>query len=96
MNWTYLIVCGLERYGYHKLARRISLQVVAAVEKWYGKAGTIFEYYDSADQRSPAECHRKGPVAEDYYLQNKTSEIRDYNWSAACYLLFLEKLGQGN
>lgn len=96
LNWTYLIVCGLERYGYHKLARRISLQVVAAVEKWYGKAGTIFEYYDSADQRSPAECHRKGPVAEDYYLQNKTSAIRDYNWSAACYLLFLEKLGQGN
>ena len=94
LNWTYMIVCGLERYGYHQLANEICARMVGAVEKWYDQTGTIFEYYDSQNLRSPTTCDRKGPVPDKYDLQMKVPAIRDYNWSAVFYLLMVEKLSK--
>ena len=91
LNWTYMIVLGLERYGYRELASEIGGLIVREVEKWYGRSRVLFEYFDSRAEVSPAQCDRKGPVSGQY-LAHKIIAIRDYNWTAGCYLLLTDDL----
>jgi len=87
---NYFVIAGLQRYGYAKEAEEVRQKTLAAVAKWYGRTGCLFESYDSADEVSPEqlESSRSGGAAEPAQLP------RDVSSTAALFvdLLFRPKL----
>ncbi len=81
-NW--LIIRGLERYGFMAEARKLKKETLCELEKQYMKHGTFFEFYDDRKQVDPPELLRKGKNApgESPYHQ----VIFDYGWSATLYV----------
>lgn len=85
LNLDYCILRGLERYGYTTQAAhgwRILLEQVA---HWYRQEGVIFEFYDAEGVDSPRRLYRKGGCGGRWINTN----ISDYHWSAAVYLMGL-------
>ena len=82
VNYNYLIIEGLRRYGYTSLANQIANKTLEEIAKWYAEKGVIFEYYDSEGEISPDKLPRK-----EWLGGKKVFEvIKDYHWSAACYV----------
>ncbi|MBR2625853.1 MAG: flagellar biosynthesis protein FlgM [Lentisphaeria bacterium] len=88
VNINYLIILGLERYGYYDLAREICQETMQEIEKWYLARGTLFEFYDDDKITEPANLDRKGKRAANplspYHLV-----MHDYGWTATLYLEML-------
>ncbi|MCK4245171.1 MAG: flagellar biosynthesis protein FlgM [Candidatus Omnitrophica bacterium] len=82
INYNYLIIEGLKRYGYNRLAHRIINKTLKEIARWYKKKGAIFEYYDSEGETSPVRLLRKEWLGGKKYL----GTIKDYHWSAALYI----------
>jgi putative isomerase len=88
-NYNYLIIEGLERYGYNDLAKKIAERTVDEIARWYLKDGVIFEIYDAEAEISPRKMPRKGKYGGSDW---KNTVVRDYHWTAAVYVaLALEK-----
>ena len=68
-------------------------RVLAAVNKWYRRHGTIFEFYDADDRVSPFALKRKGAPVLPPDWRRHVHSISDYHWSAAFTRLFLEDAG---
>jgi len=83
INTNYLVIQGLQRHGRLDIAERLRTQTLELVDHYYNSHGVVFEFYDSADQRPPTECDRKGPAASPYDLRHKVDCIRDFHWTAA-------------
>lgn len=49
----YLIINGLERYGYHLDAKRIALKWVKTNNDWFGREGVFLEKYNVVDPAKP-------------------------------------------
>ena len=93
MNYNFLIVHGLRRYGYADIAAELSERCLDQVARWYSREGTIFEYYDPAGRASPRRLHRKGGVPT--HRSGGIPVITDYNWSAAVFAaLAIERYGR--
>lgn len=90
LNLDYFIWLGLRRYGYAAEASELRRRVLAAVQKWYLRHGTVFEFYDADDGISPFELKRKGPPILPPDWRRHMHSITDYHWSAAFTRLFLE------
>ena len=87
-NINYMVCLGLERYGYHELARSIVQDTIREQAEWYLKCGTFFEFYDDRKELEPRALERKGPITpEDPSPYHQV--FHDYGWSAT---LFLEML----
>ena len=86
-NINYLIALGLERYGYHDLAKSIVQDTLREQEKWYLKCGTFFEFYDDRKEVEPRALERKGKMPEVYNPFHQV--FHDYGWSATLYLEML-------
>ena len=87
-NINYLICLGLERYGYHDLAKSIVQDTLREQEKWYLKCGTFFEFYDDRKEVEPRALERKGKMpAGQYHPFHQV--FHDYGWSATLYLEML-------
>jgi neutral trehalase len=82
VNYNYLIVRGLLRYGHRDMALDITRRTLDEIAHWYGKEGVIFEYYDAEGKRSPRRLARKGRVGGGWIH----TVIPDYHWTAALYL----------
>lgn len=84
INYNYLIIEGLMRYGFKDIAMKIVKKTLQQIAYWYEKTGLIYEYYDPMAKTDPGLLYRKG---------KNVGAIRDYNWSAALFiqLLFLYK-----
>ena len=89
-NINYLIVLGLERYGYHSLAKSIVQDTLREQEKWYLECGTFFEFYDDRKEDSPRQLERKGkmPPGEFHPLM---MPFHDYGWSGTLYLEMINR-----
>lgn len=86
INYNYMIILGLDAYGYRDAARALCEATLTAIETWYERSGCLYEYYDSTGVRSPAELPRKGlPLcpADDMV---RYPAVRDYGWTAALYV----------
>ena len=55
----------------------------AVIEKYYERYGSIFEFYDSADEVDPPLLPRKGPNNPDEWIHQV---VFDYGWTAALYV----------
>ena len=86
-NINYLIALGLERYGYHDLARSIVQDTLHEQEKWYLECGTFFEFYDDRKEVEPRALDRKGKMPAVYSPMHQA--FHDYGWSATLYLEML-------
>jgi len=84
MNYNFLIIHGLRRYGYDGLAAELAERCLDQVATWYAREGTIFEFYDPAGWTSPRRLHRKGRVPT--HRGGGIPVITDYNWSAAVFV----------
>jgi len=84
-NVNFMIVLGLERYGFHELARSIVRETLREQEKWYLECGTFFEFYDDRKEDNPRSLERKGKMPEGKFDPAK-QPFHDYGWSATLYL----------
>jgi glycogen debranching enzyme len=78
--YNHLVLDGLLRYGFRKEAEELIRRTVEATVDWYGRTGSIWEFYDPASKAEPKALDRKGP---------KRGAIAEYSWSAAELLHFL-------
>ncbi|MBR3837260.1 MAG: hypothetical protein IKJ74_03855 [Clostridia bacterium] len=81
INYNYMIIEGLEQYGFEECARSLRENTLSTVNFWYRKGGVLFEFYDSENCRAPWELNRKGPPFEPYDFEIRPQAIRDYGWS---------------
>lgn len=89
LNIDLLIIEGLKRYGFDEPAAELTGKLLTAVEHWYGRLGSIYEFYDPDGQVPPPELDRKQRLRRGEGMTN----VSDHNWSAACYLaLAAEKI----
>lgn len=51
----YIVVCGLENYGYHDDARRIAIKWLKTNLDWFNKHGVFLEKYNVVDPKNPPE-----------------------------------------
>jgi alpha,alpha-trehalase len=72
---TWLSVAGLERYGYHRDAARISREFSATVSENFDRDGTIREKYNVVDGSANVK------VAAGY-----KSNVVGFGWTNAVYL----------
>ncbi len=89
-NINYLIALGLERYGYHELARGIVCDTLREQEKWYLECGTFFEFYDDRKEVEPRKLERKG-ISPDGSYHPFHQVFHDYGWSATLYLEMINR-----
>ena len=81
LNYNYMISKGLYEYSYMDLAAKTEEKTLAAVNDWYERTGTVYEFYDSENRIPPSNFNRKGKVFEPYDFRVKYQSIRDYGWS---------------
>ena len=81
INYNYMIGEGLKAYGFTDFSKEILHKTVAVLNAWYQKAGTVFEFYDSDNLKSPDQLNRKGPPVIPYDLTVRYQTIREYGWS---------------
>lgn len=90
INMNYLCMKGLARYGYNDLVKEWEEKILKMVEKWYKKAGAIFEFYDPEDKVAPYECHRKGVPTTPPDWRKHVHSIVDFHWSNCFTLMFIQ------
>ena len=81
LNYNYIIIEGLEAYGYHDFASEIFDKTIYFMNHWYQLTGTINEFYDCSNEKAPAALNRKGLPFEPYNINVRLQSIRDYGWS---------------
>ena len=87
-NINYMICLGLERYGYHDLAKSIMQDTMREQERLYLEFGTFFEFHDDRKELTPPQLERKGRT-EDGSYHPFHQVFHDYGWSGT---LFIEML----
>ena len=89
LNYNYMIMQGLRKYGYTAEAEELCRRTLTAVRKVFDETGSVFEFYDPEVKTIPWSMRRKGtqPPVPDYRI--KMHAITDYHWSAAFILLFI-------
>jgi hypothetical protein len=80
MHVNYLIIRGLERYGFSREATEVRDKTLGTIAEDYRKTGTLWEYYDPSAEKLPSEMTRSGGSGA------ATRPIGDYNKTAALYI----------
>ncbi len=89
-NINYMIALGLERYGYHDLAKSIVQDTLREQERLYLEFGTFFEFHDDRKELTPPELERKGKM-EDGSYHPFHQVFHDYGWSGTLYIEMLNR-----
>jgi hypothetical protein len=88
INVNYLLIRGLQRYGFNKEAADLREKTLSAVAEWYGRTAALYEFYDPEGQ-SPTELARKGQAASAEPAGAAAGQgypiICDYGPTAALY-----------
>lgn len=92
INYNYMIIKGLEEYGYSELSQSIKDKTLSVINEWYSRMGTVYEFYDSENRIPPFCFNRKGEVYEPYDFRVKYQSIRDYGWSITLCFDMLSEL----
>lgn len=91
LNYNYMTIKGLKRYGYNDFADEIKAKTLTAVNKWYDLCGGIYEFYDAFDKERPDKLLRKGVKQQNPDWRTHMHSICDYGWSAAFTLLLISE-----
>lgn len=88
INYNYLAIRGLARYGYREDAARVARRTLEEIARWYETNGVIYEFYDAEAEVAPSLLNRKGKRG-GHWLH---IVIPDYHWSAALYVALAHEL----
>jgi glycogen debranching enzyme len=91
LNFNYMVILGLKRYGMETLARDLAKKSVDAIARWYGQCGAIYEYYHAENLYPPQSLDRKGATTPPVDIRRKIFPIADYGWTAAVYIALLQQ-----
>jgi hypothetical protein len=80
ININYWLIQGLAKYGYGRESTELREKTMEAIASWYGKTGTLWEYYDCDGEAPPAQLPRTGGWG------TTATAIGDYDWTAALYV----------
>ena len=94
VNYNFMIYSGLCDYGYSEVAKSIAKKTVTLITEWYEKDGTVYEFYDSENKKSPAVLYRKGAPVRPFETAIKYETIRDYGWTASIFVALINELNQ--
>ncbi len=83
VNLNWLIIRGLQRYGYVDYVQSIRHKTMQVIERYYQRYGTFFEYYDADDEMPPFFLPRKGCLNPREWIHQV---IMDYGWSGTLYV----------
>jgi hypothetical protein len=89
INYNYMIIHGLKRYGYNELAEEIRAKTLSTVNKWYEEGGCLYEFYDPFDKERPDKLIRKGVKQPEPDWRKHMHAICDFGWTAALTLLLI-------
>jgi len=89
MNYNYMVVLGLKRYGMHALADAIAKKCVDSMARWYEQCGSLYEFYHAGDRIPPQSLDRHGRSTPPFDIRRKIFPIADYGWTAAVYIAML-------
>ena len=83
ININHQVIRGLQAHGFVDVAERVRSGTVAAIERWFDRQGSIYEFYDPFDRVAPPDLPRKGrnDPSSPYH-----QVIHDFGWSATCWL----------
>ena len=79
---NYMIIRGLQRYGFAAEAEDLRQKTLDTITGWYGRTGALYEFYDADGQAPPATLDRKGRLTSGTGLP----VLADYNPTAAVYI----------
>jgi putative isomerase len=82
LNIDLLIVEGLRRSGLGELARELTGKALNAVEHWYARLGSIYEFYDPDGKVPPCQLDRKQRLKRGEGI----APVADHGTTAACFL----------
>ena len=83
INLNHQIIEGLRQYGQDEMTATLTEATLTLVRKWYGRLGSVFEFYDCMDTTPPPELPRKG---SNDPAQSLHQVIHDYGWTATSAL----------
>jgi hypothetical protein len=90
INVSYMIIRGLDAYGFHDEAAELAFATVDGVFRTYEQTAGVWEFYD-AERFDIAELERKrGEIVKRITLGNKP--LSHYGWSALVNTLVVEYL----
>jgi len=84
INYNYLIIRGLERYGYLSEASSLARRTIEEIARWRGIGGSIYEFYDPFSEKPPWELKRKGKVRN--WRGDGIPVITDFFWSSSIFV----------
>ncbi|MBE3098853.1 MAG: hypothetical protein IMZ44_17190 [Planctomycetes bacterium] len=87
VSLNYLLIRGLQRYGFNQEAADLRERTLRAVAEWYARTGALYEFYDCDGQSPPAELLRKGiSGAAETAAGQGYPVVADYGPTAALYV----------
>lgn len=92
INFNYMIIVGLLRYGYDDIAKELKDKTLAVIKKWYNKYGCIYEFYNCDDEIPPFLLDRKGKAVNPPDWRKKMHSISDFNWTSALTIKMIQDL----
>ena len=81
INYNYLIILGLKRYGYDEEASSLARRTIDEIVRWRKVGGSIYEFYDPFSQTAPWRLKRKGKVRP--WRGDGIPVITDFFWSSS-------------
>ncbi len=90
ININWLIIRGLERYGFTTEAHALLKGTVEMEEAVFSRHGTFFEFYDDRGECDPPALLRKGKCAPEISPYHQV--FYDYGWSATLFIDMVRRL----
>ncbi len=86
ININWLVVLGLERYGFQDAADALRQITIQSIERAHQAHGVFFEFFDDRNEIEPPNLLRKR-ICDPLKPFNQV--IHDFGWTATCYVDFV-------
>lgn len=91
INYNYIVIRGLERYGFTELAGELRSRTINEIARWYQSEGILFELYDAESEISPENLKNRARMLLSHPRCLVSGAVKDFGWTAALYVhLMLE------
>lgn len=86
INYNYLVMRGLLRYGYDGLAGELRERTIDEIARWYQSEGILFELYDTEGEVSPDHLNNRARTLLSRPRCLVSGAVKDYGWTAALFV----------
>lgn len=86
ISYNYIVMRGLQRYGYTEIAEEIHNRTIKEIARWYKETGVLWELYDAQGDVSPEHLLTRSKVALIRPRHLLMPAIRDFGWTAALFV----------